>query len=119
MTIAGESLAARMSSESEEEIRHWRKAIEIEDTLVYDEPPDWYYPIRESLGAALVRAGRAAEGERVFREALQRSPRNGRILFGLIESMKAQGKSEGLDEIQRELAAVWSKEAVKLKLGDL
>jgi tetratricopeptide (TPR) repeat protein len=119
MTIAAESLAARMSSESEEELKHWRKAIEIQDTLIYDEPPDWYYPIRESLGAALVRAGRAAEGESVFREALRRSPRNGRILFGLIESMKAQGKSEGLEQLQRELAAVWSKDAVKLTLGDL
>jgi tetratricopeptide (TPR) repeat protein len=81
LTIAAEILSARMSANSADELRHWRKAVEIQDTLTYDEPPDWYYPVRESLGAALVRAGRAAEGEKVFRDALARSPRNGFVLL--------------------------------------
>ncbi len=65
--------------------------------------------MRESLGAALVRAGRAAEAEKVFREGLRRSPRNGWMLFGLIESLKAQKKSDGMDELKRELDAAWAK----------
>ena len=119
MTIASEMLAARMSTNGEQEIEHWRQAVAVEDRLVYDEPPDWYYPVRESLGAALVRAGRAAEGEQVFREALSRSPRNGFVLFGLMESLKAQNKTEGLPEVQREFDQVWSKQAIKLTLGAL
>jgi hypothetical protein len=60
-----------------------------------------------------VRAGRGADAEKVFREGLRRSPRNGWMLFGLMESMRAQGKSEGMDEVQRELATAWSKADLK------
>ncbi|HXK01486.1 MAG TPA: hypothetical protein VMS37_03730 [Verrucomicrobiae bacterium] len=119
LTIAAEILAARTSADSTSEVEHWRKAVEIQDALTYDEPPEWYYPIRESLGAALVRAGRAAEGEQVFRDALSRSPRNGFVLFGLMESLKPQNKTEGIEELQREFDRVWSKQAIKLTLGAL
>jgi hypothetical protein len=98
-------------------VAHWRKAVEIQDAFVYDEPPAWYYPVRESLGAELVRAGRAAEGEAVLREGLRRSPRNGFMLFGLMESLKAQGKDT--DEVKREFEAVWAKSDVKLNLAAL
>jgi tetratricopeptide (TPR) repeat protein len=119
LTIAAEILAARSSAKPEEELPHWRKAVEIQDTLTYDEPPEWYYLTRESLAAALVRAGQAAEGEQVFREALARSPRNGRILFGLMESLKAQNKKEGLDELQHEFDKAWTKQSIMLTLADL
>jgi hypothetical protein len=119
LTIAAETLAARLSATGVEELPHWRKAVEIQDRLTYDEPPSWYYPVRESLAAALVRAGRAAEGEKVFRDALSRSPRNGFVLFGLIASLKAQNKQEGLEQLQRELESVWSKQAIKLTLASL
>jgi tetratricopeptide (TPR) repeat protein len=119
LTIASEILAARSSAKPEDELPHWRKAVEIQDALTYDEPPEWYYVTRESLGAALVRAGRAAEGEQIFRDALRRSPRNGRVLFGLIESLKAQNKKEGLDELQHEFDKAWSKQSIMLTLADL
>jgi tetratricopeptide (TPR) repeat protein len=114
LKIAREALAARMGEDS---LAHWRKAVELQDGLVYDEPPAWYYPIRESLGAELVRAGKAAEGEKVLREGLRRSPRNGFMLFGLMESLKAQGKD--FAEVQREFKAVWSKSDLPLSLAML
>src|SRR5262249_15401741 len=58
----------------------------------YDEPPGWNYPVRESHGAALLRASRAADAERVFRADLDRNPRNPRSLLGLAESLEAQGR---------------------------
>jgi tetratricopeptide (TPR) repeat protein len=109
LTVAAESLAARFSATPAEAVEHWEKAVGTQDKLIYDEPPAWYYPVRESLGAALVRAGRAVDAEKVFREGLRRSPRNGWMLFGLIESLKAQGKSDGMDELKRELDAAWAK----------
>jgi tetratricopeptide (TPR) repeat protein len=109
MALAGEIIAARLSATPAEALPHWEKAVGIQDALIYDEPPAWYYPVRESLGAALVRAGRAVDAEKVFREGLRRSPRNGWMLFGLIESLKAQGKSDGMDELKRELDAAWAK----------
>jgi tetratricopeptide (TPR) repeat protein len=71
----------------------WERAVAADDALAYDEPPAWYYPVRESLGGALLRAGRAADAERVFRADLDRHPRNPRSLLGLAASLEAQGKS--------------------------
>jgi hypothetical protein len=69
-------------------------AADIQDHLAYDEPPDWYHPIRESWGTALLLSGDAAGAEAVFREGLRRSPKDGRMLFSLLESLKAQHKAD-------------------------
>jgi tetratricopeptide (TPR) repeat protein len=119
LDIAAEILAARHAGSPAEEIPHWRKAVELQDTVKYDEPPEWYYVTRESLGAALVRAGQAADGEQVFRDALVRSPRNGRVLFGLMEALRVQQKKDGLEELQREFDKAWSAQSIKLTLSDL
>ena len=71
----------------------YRSAVAAEDALDYDEPPDWFYPVRETLGGALIRAGQFAEAEKVFREDLKRNPNNPRSLFGLAEAQKKQKKS--------------------------
>jgi len=119
VAVASECLAARLAASPAEAIPHWRRGVELQDALVYDEPPAWYYPLRESLGAALLRAGRAAEAEKVFREGVKRSPRNGRMLFGLMESLKAQSRNEDADWVRREFEAGWAKADVKLRLEDL
>ena len=69
-----------------------REAIKLEDALKYHEPPGWLIPIRHSLGATLMRHGRFAEAEQVYREDLERLPGNGWSLFGLAESLSAQKK---------------------------
>jgi hypothetical protein len=117
--MASEILAARLASAPQEAVEHWRRAVSLQDALTYDEPPAWYYPLRESLGAALLRAGQPAEAEKVFRDGVKRSPRNGRMLFGLMESLKAQGNAEAADEVKREFDATWAKSDVKLRLEDL
>jgi predicted Zn-dependent protease len=73
-------------------INHFREAAKIEDAGLYFEPPKWYYPIRHSLGAALLKAGHTAEAEKVYREDLRRFPENGWSLFGLAQALRAQGK---------------------------
>ncbi|HSP13666.1 MAG TPA: hypothetical protein VLV78_02810 [Thermoanaerobaculia bacterium] len=73
-------------------IAAFRRAVEAEDALNYDEPPDWFYPTRETLGAALLHAGQSAEAEKVFREDLARNPNNPRSLYGLTQALKAQKK---------------------------
>jgi len=75
-----------------EAIDAFEAAVEIQDTLPYTEPPPWYAPARESLGAALLADDQAAEAERVFREQLEHTPRNGWSLLGLVQSLEAQGK---------------------------
>ncbi len=107
MNIAALVLEARLATDANSAITIWRRAVEAQDALSYDEPPAWYYWIRQSLGAALLRSGRAAEAEAVFREGLRRVPRNPRLLFGLWKCLEAQGRSSDAGWVQRELAASW------------
>jgi tetratricopeptide (TPR) repeat protein len=119
LALAAEILAARTAESAAAAVPHWRRAVAMQDAFVYDEPPAWYYPVRESLGAALLRAGNAAEAETVFREGVKRSPRNGRMLFGLVEALKAQSKMEDAGWVSREFEAVWAKSDVTLRAGEL
>jgi tetratricopeptide (TPR) repeat protein len=72
---------AAANGEQEAAIGSWRKAVTAEDALSYDEPADWFYPTRESLGAALLKAKRLVDAERVLRQDLERNPENPRTLF--------------------------------------
>ena len=117
--LASEVVAARLAPSPAEAVPHWRRAVASQDALTYDEPPDWYYPLRESLGAALLRAGNAAEAERVFRDGVNRSPRNGRMLFGLMESLKAQQKIDEAAWVRKEFEAAWAKADIRLKIEEL
>jgi pimeloyl-ACP methyl ester carboxylesterase len=97
-------------------IESWRAAVAAWDALNYNEPPDWYYPVRESLGAALLLNGNAAGAEQVFREDLKENPRNARSLFGLMESLKAQGKRDAASFVEAEFKAAWKNAEVQLKV---
>ena len=114
--LAGE--IARAKGNNAQAIAKLSDAVAIEDTLNYNEPKDWFYPVRESLGAELMMAGDAAGAEKVFREDLVQNPRNPRSLFGLRESLKAQGKNYDAGFIDKQLTAAW-KGVMPLKMEDL
>jgi tetratricopeptide (TPR) repeat protein len=105
---------ATRSGKFDEGIGHFREALKIEDAGLYFEPPKWYYPIRESLGAALLKAGRSAEAEAVYREDLKRFPENGWSLFGLAAALKAQGKSADAAAVEQRFSKAWSAADVTL-----
>jgi len=119
MDLAAAIVEARTQSSPAAAVPVWRHAVEIQDALIYDEPPAWYYPVRESLGAALLLSGDAAAAENVFREGARRGPNNGRMLFGLLESLKAQHKTDAAAWVERELEAAWKGADLKLRLQDL
>lgn len=122
LKIAEHSLTARIAwakGDKKAAIEAWRQAVAAQDALNYDEPPGWYYPVRESLGAAFLLAGEATEAEKVFREDLEHNPRNGRSLFGLMESLKAQGKTQAAKLVQREFETAWRNADTRLRLEDL
>ncbi len=100
-------------------IEFLKKAVELEDSLNYTEPPDWYIFSRESLGGALLMNGDSKEAEKVFRADLERNPRNGRSLFGLVESLNAQGKKLDAQLVKREFDAAWKNADTQLRLEDL
>ena len=119
MDLASAALAARLEPSPALAVPKWKHAVALQDALAYDEPPAWYYPIRESLGAAMLLSGDAAGAENVFREGLRRSPNNGRMLYGLLESLKAQRKSDAIAWVQREFEAAWKGADVELRIVDL
>ncbi|MEX5219299.1 MAG: hypothetical protein NW701_15835 [Nitrospira sp.] len=93
---------------------HFLEAAKIEDAGLYFEPPKWYYPIRHSLGAALLKAGHNAEAEKVYREDLARFPENGWSLFGLAQALRAQGKDIEAAEAEARFRRAWASTDVTL-----
>jgi tetratricopeptide (TPR) repeat protein len=109
-TLAVDTLAARMEAANGKwsgAIGHWRQAVAVQDEMNFDDVPDWYAPIRESLGGALLRNKQAAEAEQVFRDDLKRNPRNPRSLFGLWQALEAQRKTYEAGEVRQSFEAAW------------
>jgi tetratricopeptide (TPR) repeat protein len=119
LQVASAVLDARLAESDEKSIPHWERAVTYQDALAYDEPPPWFYPIRESLGGALLRAGQLDKAVAVFREGLRRSPRNGRLLFGLMKSLEAQRKNDAAELVKRQFEEVWKESDVVLRVADL
>jgi len=117
LIVAEESLLARIADASGDLAaaeRHWRAAVDAQDTLRYDEPPIWFYQARQSLGAVLLRAGRAAEAEVVLRESLRVQRRDPRTLYLLMKVLSGREA----DLVRAEFEALWKGAAV-LKVEEL
>jgi tetratricopeptide (TPR) repeat protein len=90
------------------------EAVTIEDRIPYDEPPGWHSPVRQSLGAALLVAGRPADAEKIYREELSRNPQNGWSLKGLALALRQQQKTEAAVAVEKQLQAAWQHADVQL-----
>lgn len=122
LALAGTVLDARIAAARgarTEAITLWQRAVAAGDRVAYDEPPVWFYPLRESLGAALLTAGRAADAERVYRDDLDRHPRNGRSLFGLHQSLVAQKKDADAAWVKRAFDDAWQFADSTLSIDEL
>lgn len=120
--IANKILAARIASakgSKADAIELLRDAVTTQDALLYDEPADWYYPVRESLGGMLLQSGDAKAAEQVFRDDLERNPRNPRSLFGLCEALARQGRDYDVTWIRQQFETAWQGADVVLKVEDL
>jgi tetratricopeptide (TPR) repeat protein len=110
--LAGE-IAAKTGDVATAE-RLLRAAVAEQDTHWFTEPPPWYFPVRQSLGAVLLQAGRASDAEQVYREDLRRNPGNGWSLFGLAQSLKAQGKTADAAQVDEGFRKAWAQADVRL-----
>jgi tetratricopeptide (TPR) repeat protein len=100
-------------------VAHLERAVRLEDSLLYNEPPDWYYPVRHTLGAVLLEAGRAEAAEVVFWQDLSKFPDNGYALYGLAESLAAQGKPEEAKRLEERFRKAWAEADVPLSSSRL
>ena len=111
--LTGE-IAAR-GGKTDDAVRELKRAIALEDSLRYDEPPQWPLTARESLGAVLLTAGRAAEAEAVYREDLARHPDSGWSLYGLTQSLRVQKKTQDAAASEKQFRRAWAKADVTLQ----
>lgn len=117
LALAGKIAYAR--GDKEAAFNLLTKAVAAEDATGYNEPADWDLPVREFLGGALLASGDFARAESVFREEIERHPRNGRALFGLAESLRKQGKDSSARMVQGEFETAWQNADTKLTVESL
>ena len=117
LKIAQAVLSGEIAAEEgdyEAAVTRLQDAIALEDGLNYTEPKDWYLPPRQVLGAILLKAGKPAEAEAVYRKDLLAHPQNGWSLFGLVQSLEGQGKVEEAKTAQQDFTRTWADAAVTL-----
>ena len=117
MDIAVHALMGEIASRQgklEDAVAHFREAARLEDSFNYVEPPQWFYPVRASLGAVLLKANKPAEAEAVYREDLRRFPENGWSLFGLEASLRSQGKTAEADAMRGRRQKAWASADIEL-----
>jgi tetratricopeptide (TPR) repeat protein len=105
---------AQKAGQFDEAIAAFRRAVEIEDGLLYSEPPDWFIPPRQYLADAYLAAGKLTEAERVYREDLKRHRANGWSLRGLEQTLRKQGKTAEAERIRAEFERAWQRADIKL-----
>uniref|UniRef100_B8HJT8 TPR repeat-containing protein n=1 Tax=Cyanothece sp. (strain PCC 7425 / ATCC 29141) TaxID=395961 RepID=B8HJT8_CYAP4 len=122
LNIATEVLAGELAAQQgnySQAIAHLQTAVKLEDALTYTEPADWYQPTRQILAGLLLKANRPTEAEQVYRQDLKIYPENGWSLYGLAQSLQAQGKSSEATATQKRLATAWQHADLKLTAAQL
>jgi tetratricopeptide (TPR) repeat protein len=114
-----EGRIAQAQGQINKSIEEFRIAVQIQDSLAYTEPPYWYYPVRQSLGAALLMAGQPAAAEQVFVQSLKRVPNNGWTLYGLMKAQQAQGHTSAAQETEKRFQQAWAGKPDTLSLNRL
>jgi len=105
---------ARASGNLDEAVSQFRMAVAGEDKLAYDEPADWFLPVRHELGAVLLKMGKPAEADAVYRADLAQHPDNGWALFGLAQALRAEHKTAEAATVDARFANAWKQADVKL-----
>lgn len=112
--LAVKGRIAEKQGKLDDAIADYTKAVAIEDKLGYNEPADWFYPMRHFLGAALLDAGHAKEADAVYVEDLRRNPKNGWALFGRWQALTKLGQAAEAKKVKAEFDKVWAQADVKL-----
>lgn len=122
LQVAEHVLSARLAEaagDAEAAESHLRQAVAIQDRMAYEEPEPWPISVRQNLGGALLRAGKAVEAEAEFRQDLKKYPRHGRSLFGLQQALEKQGRAHEAAIVKRQFEEAWKYADVTLSVDTL
>src|SRR5437870_4603337 len=122
LRIARDVLGAKIALAKKDNagaIAKLQSAVATQDMLKYSEPEDWFFPVRESLGAALLMNSDAAGAEKIFREDIETHPRNPRSLFGLQQALKAQKRDYDAGFVEKQFQSSWKGQGAQLRVEDL
>lgn len=118
LDVAAECLAGELALERgdyEKAIAHLERGVRLQDGMRYNEPPDWHYPVRQSLGAALLAMNRPEEAATVYWEDLRRNPETGWSLFGLLQAYEAQKNDAMAAEVKQRFERAWANADIELR----
>jgi tetratricopeptide (TPR) repeat protein len=122
LELARAVIAGRIAQAQEDfklAAEQFETAAALQDALPYMEPPYWYYPVRQSLAAVLLQAGRLAEAEEQFQRALSRAPANGWSYYGLAQLYRARGDNAAAAKAEADLAKTWIGDRALLQVSNL
>jgi hypothetical protein len=119
ITVGATALEAAIAQKAGDESTHalWASAVEQADRLSYNEPADWFYPVRHYQGAALIAAKRYPEAEAVYRADLAHNPNNGWALTGLATALEGQGRDART--VRSAVAKAWSNADMEIRSSAL
>jgi tetratricopeptide (TPR) repeat protein len=117
LSLRGELLEA--TGDLDGAIKAFETGVALEDLNNYTEPPDWPQPLRHYLGAALLKANRAADAEAVYRRDLQWNHNNGWSLLGLQQALLAQGKTAAANIVKADFDTAWQYSNITLERSHL
>lgn len=117
--IVAEARLAYARRQYESAAALYRQAAVLEDGIHYMEPPFWYYPVRQSLGAALYRAHDFEGARQAFMDALAQAPNNGWALYGLMTTQRAMGDGTGAAASEAAFRNAWLGDASWLTMDRL
>jgi tetratricopeptide (TPR) repeat protein len=112
--LVGKARIAQSQKHDDKAVALLTEAATKEDQLAYDEPSDWFFPVRHLLGLALLRAGRPQDAEQVYQEDLRRHPENGWALYGLAQSLAAQHKDAEALSVRQRFDKAWTSADIAL-----
>lgn len=119
LAMVSHLLQGQLAGSVDDAVKHLEMAVSAQDALTYDEPEPWPWSVRETLGAVLLKAGRAVDAEKVFRLDLFKNPGSGRTLFGLAASLEAQGRKAEAAIVTREFTEAWKQATSPLSVDAL
>ncbi|MFV7235379.1 hypothetical protein [Flavobacterium sp. ZB4R12] len=91
-----------------------KEAVAIEDSLNYNEPPDWFFSVRHHLGAVQIEAEKYQDAVKTYEDDLKRLPKNGWAHHGLRLAYEKMNNKTKAKEITRLIEKSWGNADTKI-----